>query len=94
MNRPAIFEIHERSGKVYKIYASGEFEGFEKDVIVMNGITPFINSMVETKHPDTARRQQSILSYHGLAFRKQQPPLSKWQNLLWQVKNKVLFRFH
>lgn len=70
MNRPAIFEPYEPNGKIYKIFANGEIEGFEVGVVINNGSTPFINAMVETKHQDTVRRQQVALRYHGLVFHK------------------------
>ena len=43
MNRPAIFEINEPSGKTYKIFADGNTEGFEEGAVVANGVMPWID---------------------------------------------------
>jgi len=33
-----IFEIHERGGKVYRIWPDGRIEGFPSDAVIVNGI--------------------------------------------------------
>lgn len=42
MGRP-IIEMHERSGKIYRIWADGRSDGFEDGVIIYNGAIAWIN---------------------------------------------------
>ena len=86
--RPPIFEVHERKGKIYKIFANGDIEGFEVGAVISNGITPLINAMVEIKYSSTARHQQEALAFHGLVFHTAQHPQSFWQKLMRLVRNK------
>ena len=41
--RPPIFEVHERNGKTYKIFADGNTEGFEDGAVIANGVMPWID---------------------------------------------------
>lgn len=38
-----VFQVHERSGKTYRIWADGRTEGFEDGAIISNGALAWIN---------------------------------------------------
>lgn len=42
MERP-VFEVHERNGKTYRIWADGHTEGFEEGAIIINGASVWVN---------------------------------------------------
>lgn len=55
------FEIHERNGKVYRIFADGRIEGFEDGAVSCNYIWPLLCSLMpiaKTKHSSTADLRQ------------------------------------
>ena len=35
------FEIHERSGNVYRVWSDGRIEGFEEGAVILNGFAPW-----------------------------------------------------
>lgn len=43
MNRPAIFEAHEPSGKTYRIFEDGSTEGFEEGTVIANLALAWVN---------------------------------------------------
>lgn len=89
MERP-VFEVHERNGKRYRIWADGHTDGFGDGAVVCNGILPLFNAATtRTELSSTADRRREAQDSRVTANRTEQRQgwfLRMWQRL---VRSKV-----
>ena len=70
------FEIHQRDGRVYRIWLNGKIEGFEPNSMIINGLIPYLNRekhrcwLRGKEYASIQARLRRVLVAMGLASRK------------------------
>ena len=70
------FEVHQRDGRVFRIWLNGKIEGFEPNALIVNGMLPYLRMekhrcwLNGIEYASIQARLRRVLVALGLASRK------------------------
>lgn len=89
-----VFEVHERDGKTYRIWANGWTEGFAEGAVIVNGVWPLLHMLRALKSQEKAKssiagRQEEGPSAPAVGARTERRPEWFWRMMRRLARNKA-----